>query len=383
MNIDSARELKERLMTQVVEPLAVAVNERVARERVAAVKVRSTVRARAMSAGVSTVVERMAVAADEITTLKPLQRTIALGIAPGPRNQFRLAIRVQRPGLLTSKYVEEMVEQAKGEADVRFIGRVVKRVTKKRRASAARTPGDSKGPWYQSRMRPLQPGVSIGHWRVTAGTLGCFVKRENGDIAILSNNHVLANEDAARAGDAILQQGRYDGGRLPADRIGSLLSGWVRFRREPSNTVDAALASIDASIGTEPSLLRDVAGSRSTRLAGVSDAASVGIGAPVHKVGRTTGATTGRISAFELDDVTVSYRRGNFRFDGQIEIQGGGDTAFSDGGDSGSLIVDGEFRAFGLLFAGTDQGGTDGLGLTFANPIRTVLDEFGVELFTG
>ena len=48
--------------------------------------------------------------------------------------------------------------------------------------------------------------------------------------------------------------------------------------------------------------------------------------------------------------------------------------AFSDAGDSGSLIVDDQLRAIGLLFAGGDEGGSNKKGLTYANPIEQVLD---------
>ena len=37
--------------------------------------------------------------------------------------------------------------------------------------------------------------------------------------------------------------------------------------------------------------------------------------------------------------------------------------------------------AVALLFAGGDQGGSNGQGLTYANPIRTVLDALKVDLF--
>ena len=91
------------------------------------------------------------------------------------------------------------------------------------------------------------------------------------------------------------------------------------------------------------------------------------------KIGRTTGATAGRVTAFDVDNVIVNYDRGNLRFDNQIEIEGAGRTAFSDGGDSGSLIVNARMEAAALLFAGGDSGGSNGLGLTYANPIRDVL----------
>ena len=53
---------------------------------------------------------------------------------------------------------------------------------------------------------------------------------------------------------------------------------------------------------------------------------------------------------------------------------------FSAGGDSGSLIVGADRRAVALLFAGSDQGGANGQGLTYANPIYTVLDRLKIEL---
>lgn len=71
------------------------------------------------------------------------------------------------------------------------------------------------------RFRPAPGGVSIGHIDITAGTLGCVVKR-NGTRMILSNNHVMANSNAASIGDPILQAGPYDGGRYPADHIANL-----------------------------------------------------------------------------------------------------------------------------------------------------------------
>ena len=51
-----------------------------------------------------------------------------------------------------------------------------------------------------------------------------------------------------------------------------------------------------------------------------------------------------------------------------------------DGGDSGSLIVGADRRAVALLFAGSDQGGANGQGLAYANPIQSVLDALSLEL---
>src|SRR3989304_4203506 len=74
-----------------------------------------------------------------------------------------------------------------------------------------------------SRVRPAPGGVGIGHPRATAGTLGGLARPRSGGPVILSNNHVLANSNDAKAGDVILQPGAADGGR-PEDGIARLAS---------------------------------------------------------------------------------------------------------------------------------------------------------------
>jgi hypothetical protein len=108
------------------------------------------------------------------------------------------------------------------------------------------------------------------------------------------------------------------------------------------------------------------------------------VGAEVAKVGRTTGLTRGKITAFEMDNVVVEFDKGSLRrFDRQIEIEGDGVKAFSLGGDSGSLIVEAGTRlAIALLFAGTDLGGANDQGLTYAAPLRATLDALKVDLAT-
>jgi hypothetical protein len=75
----------------------------------------------------------------------------------------------------------------------------------------------------------------------------------------------------------------------------------------------------------------------------------------------------------------VDYDAGTLRFNNQLEIEGE-KGAFSGGGDSGSLIVDSGSLAIALLFAGSDHGGPQGYGVTYANPIQTVLDALAVNL---
>ena len=51
-------------------------------------------------------------------------------------------------------------------------------------------------------VRPVPIGVSTGHPAITAGTIGCRVTDGTGVYA-LSNNHVYADENGGRYGDAV------------------------------------------------------------------------------------------------------------------------------------------------------------------------------------
>jgi hypothetical protein len=185
---------------------------------------------------------------------------------------------------------------------------------------------------------------------------------------------VIAGENANRAGDPVVQQGTLDNGSLPDDQIGEL-GNYIKLKPTRSNLVDAAFGILHEGIDFDPSTIGNLG-----RLAGVNDVANLAAHAIVHKVGRTTGQTKGRLTAFDIDNVVVEYDVGEVRFDNQIEIEGTGNKAFSDAGDSGSLIVDADLNAIGLLFAGGDEGGANGKGLTYANPIRAVLDALKVDL---
>ena len=125
---------------------------------------------------------------------------VALGVAQGRRGKdFRLAVRLQRRLFeADAEMLAEIERRAKGEVDIRYVGRINKL-------------DEAVGsPWNRSRQRPLLVGASIGHYAITAGTLGGFVThRKMRKTVILSNNHVLADEDAGKVGDAVLQPGVY------------------------------------------------------------------------------------------------------------------------------------------------------------------------------
>jgi hypothetical protein len=275
---------------------------------------------------------------------------IALGIE-GSHGDYRLAVRIQAANPGVQANIERILELAHGEASVRVVGRVVKQQTA-----------------IGTRVRPLEIGCSVGHVHITAGTLGGFVQIEGeAGPCMLSNNHVLADENRATLGDPILQPGPFDRGSSPRDDAATL-SKFEPLNTSGKNLVDAAVAVLREDISGDFDTLAGLGmlnGVRPDPLEGEEI---------VFKIGRTTGLTRGRVSAFEIDDVWVKYDIGVIGFDRQIEIAPVDGSPFSLGGDSGSLIVDESLRAVGLLFAGND------VDVTYANPMQTVLQTFGARL---
>jgi hypothetical protein len=236
-----------------------------------------------------------------------------------------------------------------------------------------------------TRQRPAPLGFSVGHFAITAGTIGALVQNAAGDVFILSNNHVLANSNNAAVGDAILQPGPFDGGTNPADQIATLAAFQAIDFAGGSNLVDAALARpasvADVSSATPTD---DGYGAPSGQLFndgngdGTFDNIAGLLGVNVQKYGRTTELTHGQITGINAT-VTVCYEAilnifciKSATFDDQLLIEPGG---FSGGGDSGSLIVtdDASRNPVGLLFAGSTA-------QTIANRIDRVLNRFGVSI---
>ena len=250
---------------------------------------------------------------------------------------------------------------------------------------------------HLQRHRPAPGGISIGHRNITAGTLGCVVKK-GGQRVILSNNHVLANSNAASVGDAILQPGPADGGKYPDDHIANLLefipiefgtSGGGGGSNCPiANSIAASLNLFAAASGSNTRLQAvkkqagdnqiDAAIAMPLNDAEVSDdildiGAIAGmaqgvLGMAIQKSGRTTQYTTGTIDQIDVT-VDVEYGAGQIaRFTDQL-LAG----PMSQGGDSGSAVLDNDKNLVGLLFAGSDS-------TTIINRIEHVFSALGLNL---
>ena len=303
-------------------------------------------------------------------------------------------LKTQRENLLTKANVVATgigykVTKGKKTADLSIICSVKEKVATSNLSSVDRVPQTIDGiptdvvatgpirafPSPTERHRPAPGGVSIGHREITAGTLGCLVKR-NGQIMILSNNHVLANSNDASTGDAILQPGPHDGGTYPNDHIADLAAFVpINFQDQPSqcpiaNNAAGILNAIAKLMGSDTRLqaisaqasdnLVDAAIARPLvntdvtneilNIGEIAGTAQAQLGMAIKKSGRTTGFTTGEIQQINVT-VNVQYGAGRIaRFTDQLMAG-----PMSQGGDSGSAVLDDNNNLVGLLFAGSDQ----------------------------
>lgn len=279
---------------------------------------------------------------------------------------------------------------------------------------------------HRAKRRPLVPGISAGHFAISAGTLGLFVVKD-GNTYALSNNHVFANSNACEIGDAIYQPGPVDGGRV-ADTFAHLSHYVPILFGGEDNFVDAALArvieiepepeptpepepeeppveedtrrpcavtrffvssanTVAASIGSKarlqayfveddgtPLSLEAFSGSEYTNQPFNMSAAISGVlrndleaGEIVQKSGRTTGYTQGEVLAVGAT-VNVGFgAAGPARFVDQIVCSN-----MSAGGDSGSAVFDMNGHLIGLLFAGSST-------VTILNKITYVFDALEID----
>ena len=217
---------------------------------------------------------------------------------------------------------------------------------------------------------PCPPGYSIGHSRVTAGTLGCLLEHSSDPSVryILSNNHVLAASNRGRKGDPILQPGRHDGGTI-ADAIATL-EAFEPLEYVSTNSVDAAIALVGNN-DFPPDEWSQLVKPGIPGIGNISGFADPVDGMHVCKVGRSTNLTYGRIVNSHVPIVEPNYGPGLgiLTFIDQIRT-----TPMATDGDSGSVLVDVDtLKIVGLLFSGSDL-------VTYFNPIKRVLSILAAKL---
>ena len=214
------------------------------------------------------------------------------------------------------------------------------------------------------KRKPVESGFSVGHIKITAGTLGAIVKK--GDKRyLLSNSHVLADSGKGKMGDKVVYPGPDDNGQVPGDWIASLTQA-VPFKKGGAfvNEVDAALAEIRKErLGDVVYKLLKAKTPLSTI---VPERDMV-----VTKRGRTTGSTHGKIIDVDFRFVLDYDGVGQVGYTKQVLCE-----RYTDGGDSGALVIDvASGKIVGLHFAGANGG-------SVFNPIQSVMKALGFTFTT-
>ncbi len=92
---------------------------------------------------------------------RPRAPLLGLGVVPGPRAESRVAVRAwhERDLRMDSSVARALSRLPESEVSVRVTGPI--------RAPRAAASGR-----LRRRARPVQPGYSVGHYKVTAGAIG-------------------------------------------------------------------------------------------------------------------------------------------------------------------------------------------------------------------
>ncbi|WP_247048723.1 DNA/RNA non-specific endonuclease [Arthrobacter rhizosphaerae] len=184
---------------------------------------------------------------------------------------------------------------------------------------------EPEAPTAKVRLDPVMPGVSVGHIRVSAGTIGCIVyDRHDGTPLILSNWHVLHGATGV-LGDDVVQPGPHDDNRIQANGLGRL------SRSHLGVAGDCAVATIDGR-------------QFQTAIHGLNltpeELGEPEIGDKVIKSGRTTGVTHGIVRRVDVI-AKLNYGAAGTHAVGGFEIGPDPDNPpvdgeISRGGDSGA-----------------------------------------------
>lgn len=229
--------------------------------------------------------------------------------------------------------------------------------------------------------------ISVGNNR-EAGTLGCLVKDATGDLFGLSNNHVTGACSYAPAGLPILAPGVIDVSPLnPSPFTLGLHARQLPMQVGDPSSVDHLLNS-DAALFkiTEPNRISSMQRGFFDTPTSILDLVP---GMAVEKVGRTTGLKKGVVQGELIGAQSVSYSASQYGFSGGVFFEGlflvhGVGDVFSEGGDSGSLVVHvdgaGARHAVGLLIAGYQDSSAPGGKISIVLPLRPILNKLGVTL---
>ncbi|ACT33726.1 hypothetical protein G8S49_11445 [Clostridium botulinum C] len=224
--------------------------------------------------------------------------------------------------------------------------------------------GYFKACFLNKRIRPVLGGYSISTNMndQISGTAGCVVTNGVSKF-VLSTNHVLANLNMLPMKTPIIQPAYIYRGHTPTDTIATLHKfiplRFIKREEQPTNLTDCALGLL---------VKTDIMSDNIAFIGKITCVKSPKLGSHVRKVGETSELTQGTITSINAT-FTVGYITGKVAlFKDQIIT-----THMAQNGDSGSILVDDNNCALGLLFSTS-------LNNTAFNRLSTVLDQLDAKL---
>ena len=249
-----------------------------------------------------------------------------------------------------------------------------------------------------AKVRPLVPGFSTGLKRnqsFGAGTIGAVLAdaatagvaspapgtvpaqplsasdllNRGIPLFFLTASHVVTAPDPAA--EDVLQPAVQDNGDPRTDIVGRP-DRWTRFPQSNISGVDVIWADAAAVLLADTAIrasIQDI-GLPSGELVLTKDQLDAGI--TLQKSGRTTSRTQGRLISLHTS-VTQSLFMGDIRYLEQAIVEARDGTTIADTGDSGSLVLDDQRRAAGLLVGSANRAGE--FSQMVVTPIRLAIGD--------
>ncbi|MCA0454434.1 MAG: S1 family peptidase [Chloroflexi bacterium] len=229
----------------------------------------------------------------------------------------------------------------------------------------------------EDKFRPLKGGIKIANDKDSGGTLGCIAQRNSDNtFVVLSNAHVLlGGYDFSETGVEVGQPHIRGACCCTCDEIGEVVA------QRYDAVMDCAIASIKSGI-TATSFIRALGGSGSDSLTFGSNTAVVSSDL-VHKVGKTSDRTSGRIITITHPTTAVASENIPARIRQILIRPDTGTTFFQEKGDSGSVLVNADNEVIGLMWGAYLNPGNPLYGHGVACPIADVLAALNIRIPVG
>lgn len=214
-----------------------------------------------------------------------------------------------------------------------------------------------------TKYRPMSQGYSIGTMLRNTGTAGAVVVSGDGlnmKYYILSNAHIFCRNNTYPIGGAIVSPGYDDNKDMDNNKVATLAKFIpIKYNSSDYNYYDCAIGEI-----TDLNLVSNYI----YMIGNINGTVPPTLNQKVQKTGRTSGYTRGTVMSLSAC-IRVNWDFGGYSLFAKQVLT----TKISEGGDSGSLVLDMNNNAVGLIFSSTET-------ISVFTPIDPVLSALKVQL---